>query len=379
MKKIAYVHDWIYHYWWAESLFKELIDRYWAKSARIYTLFSPYSTFTTDTGDVEITTALPKRCNRLMTYFSKHKRPFFSRLFDYRNLMPIYPILMKLLRKKITRYSPDICVISSFAAVKNIVPPSSHKPLAETTILYLHSPMQYIWGNYTEYCKKLWWIKKRLFKMVTGYLRKRDKKPRTYTTVYANSSYTAQSAKKTYGLGDITIWYPSIHPDYLTTPVQLQPDEYYLYIWRLVKFIRETDRIIELFNHLQLPLIVMWSWPDEEYLKSLAGDSIIFIGNISDPQEKIAITKKAKWLINLAKESCGIATMESLALGVPVFWYNQWWTKELVQEGMWQLVDSKEHNSLLKAFQNFSTTHYDRTRIQKTFRAYYITHKNKRQ
>ena len=55
-----------------------------------------------------------------------------------------------------------------------------------------------------------------------------------------------------------------------------------------------------------------------EYAKSIAGPTIIFLGLITDVQEKIDIMKHAKGLINLAKESFGIATAESLCLGVPV-------------------------------------------------------------
>jgi glycosyltransferase involved in cell wall biosynthesis len=68
---------------------------------------------------------------------------------------------------------------------------------------------------------------------------------------------------------------------------------------------------------------MMGSGPDETYLKSIAGPSIIFIGRIKDIDEKIKIISKAKGLINLTKESYGIGTVEALLLGVPVFGYAQ--------------------------------------------------------
>jgi len=46
--------------------------------------------------------------------------------------------------------------------------------------------------------------------------------------------------------------------------------EYYLYIGRLVRFVREVDRIIELANSMQIPLLVAGSGPDEQYLKEMA-------------------------------------------------------------------------------------------------------------
>ncbi|MDO4713418.1 MAG: hypothetical protein Q4B28_01895 [bacterium] len=44
----------------------------------------------------------------------------------------------------------------------------------------------------------------------------------------------------------------------------------------MVNFVRECGLIIELFNALKLPLIMIGSGPDEQYLKSIAGETIIF-------------------------------------------------------------------------------------------------------
>ncbi|MBP7848507.1 hypothetical protein KA013_04860 [Patescibacteria group bacterium] len=57
--------------------------------------------------------------------------------------------------RKIRRYQPELQVISSFAAVKNVVPHGKLSNDFPTTVLYLHSPMQYIHENYQEYVRKL--------------------------------------------------------------------------------------------------------------------------------------------------------------------------------------------------------------------------------
>lgn len=53
------------------------------------------------------------------------------------------------------------------------------------------------------------------------------------------------------------------------------------------------------------------------------------MGKITQVDEKIALMKYARGMINLAKESFGIATGEALCLGVPVFGYNGGATPEL--------------------------------------------------
>lgn len=248
-----------------------------------------------------------------------------QKLLDYRNLIICYPSLTKLLRHKIQKQQTSDIIISSFAAVKNVVPVG--KVVKANVTLYLHSPMQYIRENYDEYVHKLASRQLLFFKPLANKLRKRDKKPRHYDTIYTNSQYTKRCALEHYfskysktpvNPGNIIVKYPNIDPKIIATPVSAKTHDYYLYVGRLVKFIRETDLIIRLANEINIPLLVMGSGPDEDRLKSIASDTVTFIGQVSDIDEKIKIISQARGLINFTKESCGIATMEALVLGVPV-------------------------------------------------------------
>lgn len=125
-------------------------------------------------------------------------------------------------------------------------------------------------------------------------LRKRDLKYTKFDRVYANSKYTAKVAEELYGMHNIQIKYPRLPDKFRIPAVQETPQAYYIYVGRLVTFVRETDKIIKLCNEMKVPLIVMGSGPDEVYLKSIAGPSIIFIGWITDVDEKIKIISQAK-------------------------------------------------------------------------------------
>lgn len=160
--------------------------------------------------------------------------------------------------------------------------------------LYLHSPMQYIRSHYDEYKAKLTGVKGKLFRRIAGKLRKRDLKYTKFDTIYANSEYTAELAKKLYHMNHISISYPHINPLFATTDIVEDPLPYFLYVGRLVSFVREADVIIKLFNELGLPLIMMGSGPDEAYLKSIAKSNIIFIGWITDFSERVNIMKQAR-------------------------------------------------------------------------------------
>lgn len=138
---------------------------------------------------------------------------------------------------------------------------------------------------------------------------------------------------------------------------------YYVYVGRLVNFVRESDLVIKLFNKLKLPLIIIWSWPDELYLKSIAWENIIFTWWIDDIQERIKIIQQSKWLINLTKESFGLGTAEALLLWVPVFGYNQWATPELVDTASGILVNYKDIQTLIEKFKQFDNNNRNRKSI----------------
>jgi hypothetical protein len=157
------------------------------------------------------------------------------KIFDYRNLIIFSPTLCKRLWRKIPVQSTETLTISSFAAVKNCIPPG--KIFNFPVTLYLHSPMQYIWENYDEYIHKMAFRQKTIFKPFVSHLRKRDLKSRHYDYVLCNSRYTLACAKDLYtskqsnnGFGNAHIQYPRLHPSFLTTPVNSTLKEYYVYV-----------------------------------------------------------------------------------------------------------------------------------------------------
>ena len=95
-------------------------------------------------------------------------------------------------------------------------------------------------------------------------------------------------------MNTISISYPPINHKFATAEIVEEPLSYFIYVGRLVNFVRETDVIIKLFNELGLPLIMMGSGPDGLYLKSIAKPNIIFIGWITDIEERIKIMSQAR-------------------------------------------------------------------------------------
>lgn len=393
---IAFVHDWLYHMWGAEAVFLELIQKEQQKAAKgskrqqkavVFTLFSDKKFLEVGGESLEIVTALPRWMFGVFQYFEKHRVPVLSKLFDYRNLMFFYPVLVWILRQKVQHFGPDEMVVSSFAAVKNILPKgevngeqkwisermqrskvkSDHTLQNLKTTLYLHSPMQYIWDYYEDNVRKLQFPIKQCYQLITPVLRHWDKTVRNYDRVICNSHYTAAGAHRLYGREYCEVQYPIIDPQYLQATLTVESD-YYVFIGRLVRFAKELDLIIRVFNQTGDKLVIIGSGPDEAYLRSIAWPNIEFKGQINDVNEKISIIWQARGLINLTRESFGMVTAEALCLWVPVFGYNEWGSVELVDEQSGLLISNKKLDHVIEQFELFKQKQWDRHKISERMR-----------
>ena len=345
--KIAWIHDRIFHLGWAESIFLELLEKKIENTdaeLKIFTLFSDKKTLKIAGKAVPVIVALPRRINTIFVRGSKKN----ISVLDYRNLIAISPLLCSLLRRKVRKYDPELSVISSFAFAKNVA------PIPWKTELYLHSPNQYIWWNHNEYEKKITGRKGTIFNTIVWSLRRRDAQSRQYDKIMTNSEYTKTQAQTLYqGFDKAVVKYPTIDPAFANVSMPRMKKNYFIFVWRLTSYVRELEKIITVFNNTGYQLIIAWSGPDELTLKALAGPTITFVWNISDVHEKISLMKSARWFINLAKESCGIATMEAIALWLPVFWYNDGGTVELTKNHPSVLIDHKDQGTIQKWFEEF--------------------------
>jgi glycosyltransferase involved in cell wall biosynthesis len=340
---------------------------------------------------IPIVTALPRWLNSLFRRADSTKPILISSIIDYRNLMPLFPELMKILswklKKRITDYglritnkdnktssfkkksaicnpqsNNSIILISSYAVAKNI-----DMPVWWTSEIYFHQPMHYIWTLYDEYVWSMERWRKRLYKLIVPRLRRRDQQYRQYNTIYANSESTMTQIKKIYGLWDqsIQVVHPPIAQQFFTESIVTLPDNYFFYINRLTKLFKHLDKIILLCNRHHVPLIIAGDGPDKEYLMSIAGPTITFVGWVSNIQDKITLMKRSRWILNIAHESFGIVTAEALLLGVPVFGYQWGATPELVDEISGVLTPSVDEKTMDDYFTQFLDRSFDREMIQK--------------
>ncbi len=97
-------------------------------------------------------------------------------------------------------------------------------------------------------------------------------------------------------------------------------DDYYLVVSRLEKY-KKVDLVIETFNQLGKPLIIVGRGVEKDRLKAMAKPNIIFKEGLSNA-ELANIYSKARALIFPQHEDYGLTPLESAASGRPVIAYG---------------------------------------------------------
>jgi glycosyltransferase involved in cell wall biosynthesis len=369
--KIAFVHDRLYYIAWAEQVFFEMIQDRIKNTNKsdwlaIFTMFSDKHFLIIEDRTIPIITALPKWKFWLFTFFDKHKIPVLSKIFDYRNLMFFYPVLIRILRWKIKQFHADEVQISSFAVAKNVIPVYPNSKV----FLRLQSPFMYIHNHFSSNLKKLKFPIKQIYQFAASYLKPRDLQPREYANISTNSKYTSSLVKNIYGIAESTIEYPKLDQHFFTPAIQSQRSDYFVFVGRLVTFSKQVDTIIKAFNKLNIHLKIIGSGPDEQYLKSIADSNIEFLGRMSDAARKAEIIWKAQGLVNITLESFGYVTAESLCVGTPVLGYNEGATVELIDSDLdGILIASQTEEELITAIKAFQDRKWNYNQIGESARA----------
>lgn len=135
-----------------------------------------------------------------------------------------------------------------------------------------------------------------------------------------------------------------------------KPGNYFLSVGRL-SYAKRIDLIIQACNELRLPLKVVGTGGEEDYLKSIAGSTIEFLGGVSD--EKLGdLYSEAKALIFCAlQEDFGMVPVEAMSYGTAVIALKQGGVKETVIEGKTGVFfDNPEIEEIVQAINTFIAT-----------------------
>jgi glycosyltransferase involved in cell wall biosynthesis len=236
--------------------------------------------------------------------------------------LPLLPIAIE----QLDLCDYDVILSSSHCVAKGIItaPQQLH-------ICYCHTPMRYAWDLTFDYLKT-----SRMGRgpqgLITRYLlhqlRQWDVLSANRVDYFiANSWHTAKRIWRCYRR-QATVIHPPVNIERF--PFQTQKEDFYLTVSRLVSY-KRVSLIVEAFNKLGLPLVVIGTGPELEAIRELAQPNVQVLGFQPDSVVEQYMTH-AKAFVYAACEDFGIALVEAQACGTPVIAYGAGGALETVRD-----------------------------------------------
>lgn len=285
------------------------------------------------------------RAHRIETTWIS-KLPFAERL--YQAYLPFMPRALEEL--DLTSY--DLVISSESGPAKGVIvhPDARH-------VCYCHSPMRYIWDQYGFYTKDLNPIKRAVFARVAHKLRMWDVTSAARVDRFvANSSFIAERIQRYYRR-DADVIAPPVDTDYFA-PSPDGPKDFYLFVSELVGY-KRADLVVEAFNALGLPLMVIGDGEQMEHLQRIAKPNVTLRGRQPRAELKAAFAA-CKALVFPAEEDFGIVPVEAMASGRPVIAYAGGGARDTVKPGVSGVTfPAQTVEALIDAVRGFEDTAAD--------------------
>lgn len=303
--KVALVHDWLVGRGGGERVLYDIHTLF--PDAPIYTLVY----------DQDKAPEWCKECDIRTTYIQKWP----GAKSHHKLLLSFMPKAWEAL--DLTEY--DLVISCCASCCKGVItrPDALH-------VCYSFSPTRYVWDLYYDYLENTNAIKCFFMKRMIHKVRLWDFQAAQRVDHFAADSNFVGSRIKKYYRRDFTTIYPGTRIN--EYPITEMPDDYYLVVARFVRY-KRVDLAIEACNQLKKKLVVIGSGgEEEERLKKLAGDTVEFLGRVSD-EEMERYYSRAKAFLFPGIEDYGITPVEAMSAGVPVLAFGKGGALETVQDG----------------------------------------------
>lgn len=303
--------------------------------------------------------------DRQNAYWAKYLKIKTSFIQDFPNFIkknrilsiPFYPYAFESFN--FSDYDLVISVSSSFAKSVVTKPSTLH-------VCYLLTPTRYFWFDTDTYLndpiKKMGKIRLKKYQEWDLVAAQRPDK------IISISKTVQERVKKIYKRGsdvihppfDIEYW-KSVRP-----AEQLKKQKYFLVVSRLEPY-KRVDIVVETFNHLNLPLIIVGKGSERNRLQSIANANTTFVSGLSDA-ELAQLYINAEALIMPQVEEFGYVALEAQYFGCPVISYAKGGATETVIDGKTGLFfDQQTGKALSDAVARFKKIEYNLTKSAKEY------------
>lgn len=335
-KKVAIVHEMLVKLGWAEKVVQEFMK-----------LFPDADIFTLMYDEKKVEKDFPKeKIHPQVFSLPSQKRYSWTK----RQRLSINLMARSVEQLDLSQYDLVLCSSSSFAHGCITKPETQF-------IVYYHSPSGYLWHQTNEYKKMIWWDKwLKWFFLNKFFLQTRiwdyTASSRVDIPVIA-SVIAAKRIKKYYNRDDYHVVYPPVETKRFSQAAKkYETQDYYITISALTEW-KKVDTIIKAFNQMpEQKLKIIWIWDQQKELMQLATSQNIEFVWYKSGEDLEKIVGESKWWIFSGVEDFGIAAVEVMSAGKPVFWINQWWITETSIAGKtWEFY--KNENDFVEKFKIF--------------------------
>lgn len=304
-RKVAIVHDWLIGMRGGEKVLEGLLDIY--PDADIFTLFYEPENISPRIRSRKV---ISSRLNKYS--FVRHR---------HRHFLPLLPSTVEAF--KLQDY--PLVISSSHCVAKGIIPgPDS------LHICYIHSPMRYIWDQYENYFGNAGRLKKSFIKRQVHKLRIWDVTSSARVDYFVANSHFIRRRVEKYYRREAAVIFPPVDTDFFV-PAENPGKDYFLIVSALVPY-KNNHLLVEAFNELRDPLIIVGTGPEEKRLKKMAGPNITFKKNVKGPELR-SLYQHAAALVYAGVEDFGIVFVEALACGTPVVAFKKGGIMDIVNDG----------------------------------------------
>ncbi len=318
--KIALFHDFLVRMGGAEHVLKVFQDIF--PDAEIHTMISDPKTTSTIFGTTRIHTN--KRAQRMYAFFSR-----IPLIKKYSTKLFIGHFPQDIDSTDLSTY--DLVIANSGAWSHGLV-----TSVDTTFIVYMHSPMRFVWDSYDSYKKGLGADAHTSLKnIILTYMLSKTRiwdqlASKRESILLCNSKTVQKRIQKFYKRNDSTVLYPPVDIRPILSRTPTEREDFFLVISTFAKY-KHLDVAIKACTTAGHKLVLIGAGPEEEYLRSIAGPQTTFAGKVSE-EEKISYLLRAKAVIQLSEEDFGIVPVESMAAGTPVIGYGEGGILETIED-----------------------------------------------
>ncbi len=222
----------------------------------------------------------------------------------------------------------DLVISLGSAESKSIItkPPLRH-------FHYLFTPNRYLWHEYHTFLQSLPLLFKTFFISFAHQARITDFITSFRPDQFITLSYYTQRLTLKYYHRPSTVIYPPFNPNYWLNlkpqPLHLPFKHFFLSVNRLVPQ-KKLNFLIQIFNQLGLPLVIVGKGWLAPFLKKQARKNILFLHDLSDSQLKYLYQNSIAFIMPQI-EDFGYTALEAACFYKPIIHYHQGGQAEILK------------------------------------------------